>query len=111
MLQKEYQFYKKKYKLEQPKLQLFFLRMRPANFPTLRLAQLAMLIGNSTHLFSKVKESRSISEAKNLLDITANDYWHYHYVFDETSAFKKKKLGAQMIDNILINTIVPILFA
>jgi hypothetical protein len=110
MLQKEYQFYKKKYKLEQPQLQLFFLRMRPANFPTLRLAQLAMLISNSTHLFSKVKESYSISEIKKLLEVTANDYWHYHYVFDETSAFKKKKLGAQMINNILINTIIPILF-
>jgi len=111
MLQKEYKFYKKKYKLEQPQLQLFFLRMRPANFPTLRLAQLAMLISHSTHLFSKVKESKSISEVKKLLAVTANDYWHYHYVFDETSAFKKKKLGTQMIDNILINTIVPILFA
>ena len=111
MLQKEYHFYKKKYKLEKPPLQLFFLRMRPANFPTLRLAQLAMLISNSTHLFSKIKESKSISELKKLLDVTANDYWHYHYVFDETSAFKKKKLGAQMIDNILINTVAPILFA
>ena len=111
MLQKEYHFYKKKYKLEKPPLQLFFLRMRPANFPTLRLAQLAMLISNSTHLFSKIKESKSIPELKKLLDVTANDYWHYHYVFDETSAFKKKKLGAQMIDNILINTVAPILFA
>lgn len=111
MLQKEYRFYQKKYKLQQPEVQLFFLRMRPANFPTLRLAQLAMLISKSTHLFSKVKESVSVFEVKKLLNVTANDYWHYHYVFDETPAFKKKKLGEQMIDNILINTIVPILFA
>ena len=111
MLQKEYKFYRKKYKLQQPEIHLFFLRMRPANFPTLRLAQLAMLISNSTHLFSKVKESRSIAGIKDLLNVTANDYWHYHYVFDEASVFKKKKLGEQMIDNILINTIVPILFA
>ena len=111
MLQKEYRFYQKKYKLERPVVQLFFLRMRPANFPSLRLAQLAMLISNSTHLFSKVKESGFISEIKDLLNITPNDYWHYHYVFDETSAFKKKKLGEQMINNILINTIVPMLFA
>jgi hypothetical protein len=111
MLQKEYRFYQKKYKLEQPVLQMFFLRMRPANFPSLRLAQLAMLISKSTHLFSKVKESESVSEVIELLNVTANDYWHYHYVFDETSAFKKKKLGKQMINNILINTIVPMLFA
>jgi len=41
----------------------------------------------------------------------ANDYWHYHYVFDQPSSFKKKKLGTAMIDNIIINTIAPILFA
>ena len=111
MLQKEYRFYKNKYKLDRPQLQLFFLRMRPANFPTLRLAQLAMLISNSIHLFSKVKESRSVSEVSSLLNVTSNDYWHYHYVFDELSGFKKKKLGEQMINNILINTIVSVLFA
>ena len=111
MLQKEYLFYKKKYKLQQPQIQLFFLRMRPANFPTIRLAQLAMLIRQSTYLFSKVKESDSLSDIKKLLEITANDYWHYHYVFDEASAYKKKKLGGQMINNILINTIVPVVFA
>lgn len=111
MLQKEYRFYQKKYKLEPPQIQLFFLRMRPANFPTLRLAQLAMLISSSTHLFSKIKESTSLIEIRKWLDVTANDYWHYHYVFDETSSFKKKKLGEQMINNILINTIVPVLFA
>ena len=111
MLQKEYRFYKKKYKLEQPQVQLFSLRMRPANFPTVRLAQLAMLISNRTHLFSKVKESVSVSGVQKLLNVTANDYWHYHYVFDETSAFRKKRLGEQMINNILINTIVPVLFA
>jgi Protein of unknown function (DUF2851). len=111
MLQKEYKFYQKKYKLQQPELQLFFLRMRPANFPTIRLAQLAMLISQSTHLFSKILEETSLATVKKWLNITANDYWHYHYVFDELSAFKKKKLGEQMINNILINTVVPILFA
>ena len=111
MLQKEYRFYKNKYGLDRPQLQLFFLRMRPANFPSLRLAQLAMLISNSTHLFSKVKESRSVLEIKYLLNVTANDYWHYHYVFDEASAYKKKNLGEQMINTVLINTIVPVLFS
>lgn len=111
MLQKEYLFYQKKYNLQKPELQLFFLRMRPANFPTIRLAQLAMLINKSSHLFSRVKEIESLSEIKELLNVTANDYWHYHYVFDETTLFKKKKLGEQMINNIIINTLVPIMFA
>ena len=111
MLQKEYNFYQKKYKLDQPQVQLFFLRMRPANFPTLRLAQLAMLISQSSHLLSKIIEESSLAEVKKLLNVSANDYWHYHYVFDEQSGFKKKKLGEQMINNLLINTIVPLLFA
>ena len=110
MLQKEYRFLQKKYQLQPIQDSLFFLRMRPSNFPTVRLAQLAMLVHNSSHLFSKIKEADSIKTVKKLLDITANDYWHYHYMPDEQSAYKEKKIGAQMIDNILINTIIPTLF-
>ncbi len=111
LLQREYQFYKSKYKLQPPEAPLFFLRMRPANFPTVRLAQLAMLVHTSLHLFAKIKESAAVKDIKELLNVTANDYWHYHYVLDEPTAFKKKNLGTQMIDNILINTVAPILFA
>jgi hypothetical protein len=75
------------------------------------LAQLAMLVHGSTHLFSKIKEAGSIKEVRKWFDVTANDYWHYHYRFDETSSFKKKNLGAAMIDNIIINTVCPVLFA
>ncbi len=111
MLQKEYEFYKKKYNLRPCNNTVFFLRMRPGNFPTIRLAQLAMLIHQSTHLFSKIKEEMSVNEINKWFNVTANDYWHYHYRFDEPSSFKKKKLGTAMIDNIIINTIVPVLFA
>ncbi len=111
MLQKEYEFYRNKYGLKPNNNTVFFLRMRPGNFPTIRLAQLAMLVHESAHLFSKIKEATSVADVKKWFDVTGNDYWHYHYRFDETSAFKKKKLGAAMIDNIIINTIVPMLFA
>ena len=111
LLQKEYYFLKKKYGLKAIRSPLIFMRMRPSNFPTIRLAQLAILIHEREHLFSKIKTSTSLRLIKDLLNVTANDYWHYHYVFDETAAFKKKNLGQQMTDNILINTIVPIIFA
>jgi hypothetical protein len=110
MLQKEYRFYQKKYGLKTIDGKLFFLRMRPANFPTIRLAQLAILIHQSEHLFSKIKRTSSLKDIREMLDVTPNDYWHYHYIFDEASDYKKKTLGAQMINNIIINTIVPILF-
>ena len=111
MLQREYRFLKKKYQLQKVEAPLYFLRMRPANFPSVRLAQLAVLVHTSLHLFSLVKESRSLAAIKKLLNVTANDYWHYHYMLDEHVAFKKKNLGVQMMDNILINTIAPVVFA
>ncbi len=111
LLQKEYTFYKNKLGLQPTRSPVFFLRMRPGNFPTIRLAQLAMLVHESAHLFSKIKGANALKEVKAWLDVTANDYWHYHYRFDEPSPFKKKNLGDAMVDNIIINTVVPVLFA
>lgn len=111
LLQKEYRFLQKKYQLQPVLNQPNFLRMRPANFPTIRLAQLAMLIVNSIHLFSKIKEQNDVAEVKQLFEVTANDYWHTHYQFDTESEFLEKRLGASTIDNLLINTVIPVLFA
>ncbi len=111
MLAKEYRFLQSKYQLQPAQVQLYFLRMRPANFPTVRLAQLAMLVHQSQHLFTRIKESGSIKELRELLAVTANDYWHYHYIFDEKTSYKPKKTGAAMIDSLLINTVVPAVFA
>lgn len=111
LLQREYKFLKKKYDLKSIYAPVHFLRMRPGNFPTIRLSQLAALIQNSAHLFSKILEAEKIAEIKKLFDVTANDYWHYHYRFDEASSFKKKTIGKDMTHNVIINTIVPVLFA
>ncbi len=111
MLQKEYRFLQKKHQLKPFNQLLHFLRMRPSNFPSVRLAELAMLIHQSSHLFSKVIEANDLNSIKQLLAVTANDYWHYHYLLNEPAEFKKKQLGKMMIENILINTIIPILYA
>lgn len=111
MLQKEYRYYQKKYRLRKVFVALKFLRMRPSSFPSVRLAQLAMLVQQSTHLFSRIRDTHSLKEVRVLLNVTANDYWHYHYHFNEMSAYKMKNLGEEMVNNILINTIVPVLFA
>ena len=111
LLQREYCFLKKKYGFRPAGLPVQFLRMRPGNFPTVRLAQLAMLINSSSHLFSKILETENINDVKLSLNCTANDYWHYHYHFHLSSNFKKKTLGAAMITSIIINTVVPALFA
>lgn len=110
LLQKEYQYLKKKHNLQPIHFPLHFLRMRPSNFPTLRLAQLAMLVHESSHLFSKVLEAASIAQIKKMLNVTANDFWHTHYTLQESSPFKVKNLGEVMVNNLLINTIIPLLF-
>lgn len=109
LLKKEYEFLAKKYKLHPVPWPVLFLRMRPGNFPTIRLAQLAMLIHTTATLFTRLRDCETISEIKSLLDVTANDYWHYHYRFDDPGKFAIKKLGEEMIRSIIINVICPIL--
>jgi len=111
LLQREYKFLQRKYNLPPVNIPVFSLRMRPGNFPAVRLAELAMLVRESSHLFSRVRESVSAKQTRTFFEVTANDYWHYHYQLDESSAFKKKKTGASTVDNIIINTVAPLLFA
>jgi hypothetical protein len=111
LLNREYRFLKDKYDLRSIQHPIHFLRMRPGNFPTIRLAQLAMLINSSAHLFSRIKDTADLNNVKEWFDVTANDYWHYHYRLDDESVFKQKRLGNAMIDNLVINTVTPVLFA
>ena len=73
-------------------------------------------IGVIRRFFPKKTDLRNVTEKRikeveKLLSVTANDYWNYHYVPDDPTAFKKKTLGKQMIQNILINTVIPVLYA
>lgn len=111
MLQKEYQFLAKKYALNRINKKPDFLRMRPNNFPTIRLAQLAMLIHQSSHLFSKIKTAKNVNEIFKWFDITANDFWNYHYTLIDEQIFQPKQTGKTFIQHIIINAIVPVLFA
>lgn len=111
MLQKEYRFLKKKYKLIPIHIPVHFLRMRPGNFPTVRLAQLAALIQSSVHLFSKIVEEENLLTVRKCFQVSANDFWSYHYTLQDASAYKVKSVGNTMINHIIINTVVPALFA
>ena len=111
-LQKEYQFLKNKYQLnEVEKSNWKFLRLMPANFPTIRLAQFAALIHHSNNLFSKIIENNDLDSITGLLNTSPSTYWDTHYLFDEISPKRIKKLGNNAIQNIIINTIVPFKFA
>ena len=110
MLKKEYNFLSKKYGLKAVNKQPAFLRMRPSNFPTIRLAQLAMLIHKSNHLFSRTRSAKKLNEIFLWFDVTANDFWNYHYTLTDEAAFSTKTLGKSFIQHIIINTIAPVLF-
>lgn len=110
-LQKEYRFLQKKYQLEPiNKSQWKFLRLRPANFPTIRLAQFAALTYRSNRLFSHLIEKQTIKDVEELFDVQMPDYWQTHYTFDKDSKNIKKSLGKKTIHLYIINTIVPFLF-
>lgn len=111
MLYREFSFLKKKYNLPELHEPVYFLRMRPINFPTIRLAQLAAVFYENGNLFAKVSNAVSLEDIYNLLRVCANDYWHYRYRFDEPSPFKEKRTGQGLIDIVLINTVIPFLYA
>jgi Protein of unknown function (DUF2851) len=113
-LQREYQLLQSKFDLAKKQLnesQWRFLRLRPANFPTLRIAQFATLLSFRKNLFSTILATESIAALKQLFDILQSDYWQTHYRFDKKSKKPVPGLGEAAIENIIINTVVPTMAA
>lgn len=107
----EYEFLRKKYQLEPiAGYQWKFMRLRPGNFPSIRIAQFAQLIFKSTHLLSKIVKTEKLSQLKDFFQLEASDYWNEHYSFGKKSKNRKKRMGESSFDLILINTLVPFLF-
>ena len=88
-----------------------FFKHRPDNFPTIRLAQLAMLYNQQRNLFSQIITIKNLSEFYKLFAISISNYWQTHYQFDKESPKKKKQFSKSFIDLLVINTIIPIQFA
>ena len=109
-LYKEYAYLKHKYQLTPIPHQLKFLRLRPLNFPTIRLAQLANFILKYQHTFPKIIEADTVDKVKDIFKTSVSGYWKTHYTFDEESILKEKVLGKSSIENIIINTVCPLLF-
>ncbi|MBC3757472.1 DUF2851 family protein [Hyunsoonleella sp. SJ7] len=110
-LQKDYQFLKQKFKLETAMVSPSFFRLRPPNFPTIRLSQLANLYHKHQNLFSKLIDSGSIDDIYQLFSVEASAFWKRHYTFSKASKVSKKRLSKAFIDLLIINTIVPLKFS
>jgi hypothetical protein len=114
LLKREYDILGRKYSLDQKRMnrsQWKFLRLRPANFPTIRIAQLAALIVNQKNIFSKIVDAASYKDLMSMFSITQSEYWQTHYRFDYPTEESIAGLGESSVHNLLINSVIPLLVA
>jgi hypothetical protein len=110
----EYKLLAQKYQLKESQLspaQWRFLRLRPANFPTVRIAQFASLLYISKNIFSQVISAASFSSVLKLLAVNQSTYWISHYRFGKKAKGSVPSIGESSIQNIVINTVAPLLVA
>ena len=111
-LQKEYSFLAHKFSLEPMDAKLWkFLRLRPQNFPHIRLSQMVELYCRQKANFSKVLEAQTMEEMLAMFTVGVTPYWEKHFCFGEESVAQNKMLQPASLRLILINTVAPILFA
>ncbi len=110
-LQKEWNFLSTKFQLVPMEKHLWkFLRLRPANFPTIRLAQLAMLLYSQNDLLGFITHYTTNETLDEKFQSGVSEYWKTHYTFGRKSSSKEKPLGKEALDSIKINTLAPWLF-
>ncbi|MEQ9582352.1 MAG: DUF2851 family protein, partial [Arenibacter sp.] len=110
-LKKEFAFLKAKFHfLEPPHQKPEFFKLRPSNFPTIRLSQLANLYVLHQNLFSKVINAKSVEEIYLVFKVSASEYWNDHYTFGKVSKKYVKILTKKFVDLLIVNTILPIKF-
>lgn len=110
-LKHEYNFLVSKFKLDNSGvLPLKFFRLRPSNFPTIRLSQLASLYASQNSLFSKLIDVNTKEDFYNIFNVGVSPYWENHYNFGKASKPAKRKLSKAFVDLLLINTILPLKF-
>ncbi|MFC7357107.1 DUF2851 family protein [Jejudonia soesokkakensis] len=110
-LQREYRYLQKKFGVSNAHvIPANYFRLRPPNFPTIRLSQLAGLYHNSSHLFSEVMAARNLERLYVLFDCRASEYWETHFNFQVVSKKKSKQLTKKFIDLLLINVVLPVKF-
>ena len=88
-----------------------FLRLRPQNFPHIRIAQLAQLYYDRKSGLSELLECKTVEAVQQLLSTHVTPYWETHYVFGAESPKSTKHLSRSSLNLLTINTAVPMLFA
>ena len=111
-LRNEYQYLAHKFSMQpMDARQWNFLRLRPQNFPHIRLAQLANLYYEGRAGLSQLIDCKTVDQLKALLATHVTPYWETHYAFGSLSTKNAKRLSASSINVLIINTAIPVLFA
>ncbi|MFD1316024.1 DUF2851 family protein [Namhaeicola litoreus] len=105
-----YYFLKYKYKLPDYSILMQFGRLRPPNFPTIRIAQFAALIHTVKGLFSNIIRLENLDDFYNLFKVKVSTFWLNHYTFQKETPFIAKTLTKSFIDLLVINTFIPLKF-
>jgi hypothetical protein len=87
-----------------------FSRLRPVNFPTVRISQLAAMLSVTGGLFSKIIEIKDIRALRKVFEVSASEYWDEHYIFGKKSRKIAKSTGTVASDILLINAVIPVIF-
>ncbi|MGB7395999.1 MAG: DUF2851 family protein [Pricia sp.] len=110
-LKKEYAHHKNKFDLQNEGVRSpEFFKLRPPNFPTISLSQLANLYAQRENLFSAVIDASDVTEFYALFEVSASPYWSDHFTFGKTSKKSVKRLTKNFIDLLIINTLIPLKF-
>ena len=110
-LKNEYSYQRKKFDLKEARVQKpEFFKLRPPNFPTIRLSQLASLYSEQENLFSSLINVSKLEKIYKLFNVSASEYWNDHFTFGKSSKKSTKKLTKKFIDLLVINTILPLKF-
>jgi len=108
---KEYRILSAKYSLQPVHGWIWkFCRLRPVNFPTVRISQLSAMLSAAGGLFSRTLDATDIRQLKDLFGVSASSYWDNHYVFGKKSRMISKNTGNQATDIFLINAVIPLIF-
>jgi hypothetical protein len=111
-LRKEYQYLAHKFSLQPMNSQLWrFLRLRPQNFPHIRISQLANLYYGRKAGLSALIECRDMASLADMMRTQVTPYWETHYTFGSESLRNAKHLSPFSINLLIINTCIPMLFA
>ena len=111
-LKKEYTYLQHKFGLIPMDASLWrFLRLRPANFPHIRIAQLACLYHRAYGLLSRIMETETLQGVRDILKGGTSEYWLTHYTFGGSSPSRPKTLTNTSLDLLIINTVVTFLYA